>query len=69
MSKRTLYFWFIFVASIIISAAIISVLVKALKLILAVILVLALTPVVFFILKRLLLPDKKDESEKLKTRR
>ena len=68
MNKRTLYFWLIFAASIVISIAIISILVKAMKLVLVVILVLALAPVVFFTLKKLLMPDKKDGSEKLKTR-
>lgn len=58
----------IFIASIIISALIISVLVKAMKLILMGILVLALTPVVYLILKKLLLPQQKDDSDKLKTR-
>ena len=68
MNKRTLYFWLIFIASIVISAVVISVLVKALKLVLVVILALALAPVIYFILRKLLLPDKKDGSEKLKTR-
>ncbi|MHA6246394.1 hypothetical protein ACXYMU_00535 [Pontibacter sp. CAU 1760] len=68
MNNRKLHFWLIFIASIIISALIISVLVKAMKLILMGILVLALTPVVYLILKKLLLPQKKDDSDKLKTR-
>jgi uncharacterized membrane protein len=68
MDKRTLYFWLIFIASIIISAIIISVFVKAVKVVILVILALALAPVVFFILKKLLLPGKKDDSDKLKTR-
>lgn len=68
MNKRTLYFWLIFIVSIIISVVIISVLVKAMKLVLMAILVLAITPIVFFILKKLLLPGKKDNSDKLKTR-
>ncbi len=68
MDKRTLYFWLILIASVIISVIIISVLVKAMKVILMAILVLAITPIVFFILKKLLLPNKKDDSDKLKTR-
>ncbi|GAB3538797.1 hypothetical protein GCM10027443_34490 [Pontibacter brevis] len=68
MDKRTFYFWLLFIASIAISAVIISVFVKALKMILTVILILALAPVIFYILKRLLMPDRKEESDKLKKR-
>ncbi|WP_162055517.1 hypothetical protein [Pontibacter pamirensis] len=56
MDKKTLYFWLLFVAAIIISGVIISIFVKALKVVLMVILTLALAPVIFFILKRLLMP-------------
>ena len=68
MDKRTLYFWLLFVASIIISGIIISVFVKALKVVLMVILALALAPVIFFILKRLLMPGNKGKTDELKRR-
>lgn len=68
MDKRTLSFWLLFIASIAISAVIISVFVKALKLVLMVVLILALAPVIFFILKRLLMPGNKDKTDKLKRR-
>jgi len=68
MKKRTLYLWLILIASVVISVVIIAVLVKAMKLILTIILVLALAPVVFLILKKLLLPNKKANSDKLTTR-
>ncbi|RDV15508.1 hypothetical protein DXT99_08425 [Pontibacter diazotrophicus] len=68
MDKKTLYFWLLFVASIIISGVIISIFVKAMKVVLMVILALALAPVIFFILKRLLIPGDKDKTDKLKKR-
>ena len=67
MSKQSINFWILFVVSIAISAILISVFVKALKIILTVILVLALAPIVFFVL-RLLIPTKKSENDKLKRR-
>lgn len=68
MDKKTLYFWLLFIASIIIAGVIISVFVEAMKVILMVILALALAPVIFFILKRLLMPGDKDGTDKLKKR-
>ncbi|GHA66612.1 hypothetical protein [Pontibacter akesuensis] len=64
MTKKTINLWILFAVSIVISALLISVFVKALKLVLMAILVLALTPVVFFILRRFF-PAKKDSSDKL----
>ncbi|MFD3001346.1 hypothetical protein ACFS7Z_13310 [Pontibacter toksunensis] len=68
MDKRTLYIWLLLIASILISGIIISVFVKALKVVLMAILVLALAPVIFFILKRLLMPGSKSKTDKLKKR-
>lgn len=68
MDKRTLYIWLLLAASIIIAGIIISVFVKAIKVVLMVILVLALAPVIFFVLKRLLLPGNKSRKDKLKKR-
>lgn len=68
MDKRTLYIWLLLVASIIISGIIISVFVKAIKVVLMAILILALAPVIFFILKRLLMPGNKGKTDKLKKR-
>ncbi|GAB3823612.1 hypothetical protein [Pontibacter rugosus] len=67
MSKQSINFWVLFAVSIVISAILISVFVKALKIILMAILVLALAPIVFFAL-RMLIPTKKDENDKLKRR-
>lgn len=64
MDKKTLYFWLLFVASIVISGIIISVFVEALKVVLMVILALALAPVIFFILKKLLMPGDKGKTDK-----
>lgn len=68
MDKRTIYFWLIFIASIILSGIIISIFVKTVKVVLMAIFVLALAPIVFFILKSLLMPSKKDGTDKLKKR-
>ncbi|MCC9138762.1 hypothetical protein ACFSKU_03560 [Pontibacter silvestris] len=65
MRKGTLNFWILLAVSVILSAIIIALFIKVLKLILYVILVLALVPVVYITL-RLLFPDHKpgnDESE------
>lgn len=69
MKKSALNFWLLFGISIIISAIIISFFVKMLKAVLFVILVFALAPVIYLIL-RLILPGKKptDDDDKLKTR-
>lgn len=69
MKKTTLNSWLILGISLIISAIIISFFVKMLKAALFVILVLALAPVIYFILKRIL-PGRKptDDNDKLKTR-
>lgn len=67
MRKGILSFWLLFAVSIVLSAIIVSLFIKVLKLILFVILVLALAPVVYIIL-RLLLPVKKTENDKPDTR-
>ncbi|ARS36763.1 hypothetical protein [Pontibacter actiniarum] len=67
MSKHTINFWLLFILSVAISAIIISVFVKALKIILMVVLVLALTPIVYFVL-RLIFPTRKSDSDKLRKR-
>ncbi len=68
MSKSTLNFWIIFAVSLILSAIVISVFFKIIKAILVVILILALAPVIYILL-RLAMPGKKpEEGEKLKTR-
>lgn len=69
MKKSPANFWLLFGISIIISAVIISFFVKMLKVVLAVILILALSPIVYMILK-LILPGKNstDDNDKLKTR-
>ena len=66
MSRQTINFWVLFTISIILSAIIISVFVKALKVILMVILILALAPIVYLVL-RLIIPGQKtiDEDDKL----
>lgn len=69
MKKGTLQFWLLFGISILISAVIISFFVEMLKIVLYLILVLALAPIIYLILK-LILPGKKptDDDDKLKTR-
>lgn len=69
MKKSTINFWLIFGLSILIAAAIIPFVVEALKVVLYLVLVLALAPIIYLILK-LILPGKKptDDDDKLKTR-
>ncbi|QCR23798.1 hypothetical protein [Pontibacter sp. SGAir0037] len=67
MNKSTLNFWLLFIISLVISALAVSVFIKVLKLIIYVILVLALAPVVYLLLK-LILPGRKTKDDKLKTR-
>ncbi|WP_299705583.1 hypothetical protein [uncultured Pontibacter sp.] len=69
MNKSTLNFWILFTVSIILSALIISIFIKVLKVALFVILVLVLAPIIYIVLK-LLLPGArgKSEDDKLKSR-
>jgi hypothetical protein len=69
MSRQTINFWVLFVISVILSVIVISVFVKALKFVLMALLVLALTPVIYLVL-RLIIPGHKtiDENDKLKKR-
>ena len=69
MSRQTINFWVLFTISVILSAIVISVFVKALKFVLMALLVLALSPVIYLIL-RLIIPGQKtiDENDKLKKR-
>lgn len=69
MKKDTINFWLIFGISIVISAIIISFFVEVIKAVLFGILVLALAPVIYILIK-LILPGKKptDDDDKLKTR-
>ncbi|PRY04627.1 hypothetical protein CLV24_13433 [Pontibacter ummariensis] len=64
MSKRS-HFWILFIASVIISGLIITVFVKALKVVLMVILVLALAPIIYFLLRLLVPKGRKDDADKL----
>ncbi|WP_187264006.1 hypothetical protein [Pontibacter beigongshangensis] len=67
MNKGTIQFWLLFIVSIILSVIAISLFFKALKLIIYVILVMALAPIIYLIL-RLLLPRRKSDTDKLKKR-
>jgi len=67
MNKTALNFWILFTVSLLLSVLVISVFLKALKMILMVVLILALTPVIFIIL-RLIFPIRKDGSDKLRKR-
>lgn len=67
MTKDKLRFWLIFILSVAISAVAIAFFVKALKIVLYLILVLALTPIIYIIL-RSIIPGRKNDSDKLKTR-
>ncbi|AKD02604.1 hypothetical protein POKO110462_08850 [Pontibacter korlensis] len=67
MRKQTINFWILFTVSTILSAIAISLFFKALKVILMVVLILALTPIIYLIL-RLIFPTKKDEDDKLRKR-
>lgn len=71
MTKDNIRFGVILAASLLLSALAISLFLKVLKVAIFVILVLALAPVVYFILQlilRLLLPGSKRKSDKLKMR-
>lgn len=67
MTKDNIRFWLLFILSIVISAIAISFFLKALKLILYLILVLALAPIVYIAL-RSIIPGRKKPDDKLKTR-
>ena len=67
MNKGTIQFWLLFIVSIILSVIAISLFFKALKLIIYVILVMAIAPIIYLIL-RLLLPRRKSDTDKLKKR-
>lgn len=60
MSRQTIKFWILLILSIAISAMLIGVFVKALKFILMMILILALTPIIYIVL-RLIFPTNKSE--------
>ncbi|RIJ37392.1 hypothetical protein [Pontibacter oryzae] len=60
MMKKTINFWILLLVSIAISAMLIGVFVKALKFILMMILILALTPIIYIVL-RLIFPTNKSE--------
>ncbi|WP_255474148.1 DUF6095 family protein [Pontibacter qinzhouensis] len=67
MNKGTIQFWLLFIVSIILSVVAISLFFKALKLILYVILVAALAPVIYLVL-RLFIGRAKKPDNKLKRR-
>lgn len=67
MNKSTLNFWLLFIFFIILTVIVISLFAKALKVIFYVIIVLALAPIIYLVL-RLALPGKKSKQDKLKTR-
>ncbi|MFD2513067.1 hypothetical protein ACFSRY_04265 [Pontibacter locisalis] len=67
MKKDHIRFWLLFTLSIAISAVVISFFVEALKIVLYIILVLALAPIVYIIL-RSIIPGRKKGSDKLGTR-
>ena len=67
MTKDNIRFWLLFTVSILISAVAISFFIEALKLVLYIILVLALAPIVYIIL-RSIIPGRKSDDDKLKTR-
>ncbi|WP_439881124.1 hypothetical protein ACSX1A_18520 [Pontibacter sp. MBLB2868] len=67
MKKDNIRFWLLFILSVAISAVAISFFLEALKIVLYIILVLALAPVIYIIL-RSIIPGRKDDSDKLKTR-
>ena len=67
MTKDNIRFWLLFILSVAISAAAIAFFVKALKIVLYLILVLALTPIIYIIL-RSIIPGRKKQDDKLKTR-
>lgn len=69
MNKSTLNFWIFFAISLILSAVAISVFFKVIKVVIFLLLLLALAPVIYILLK-LVFPGKKpgEEGDKLKTR-
>ncbi|MFD2246427.1 hypothetical protein [Pontibacter ruber] len=69
MSKSTLNFWIFFVISLILSAVAIAVFFKVVKVVIFLILMLALAPVIYILLK-LVFPGRKpgDRGDKLKMR-
>ncbi|GAB3193998.1 zinc transporter ZupT [Pontibacter aydingkolensis] len=67
MKKDNIRFRLLFILSIVISAIAISFFLKALKIVLYIILVLAFAPIVYIIL-RSIIPGRKNEDDKLKTR-
>lgn len=67
MKKDNIRFWLLFILSVAISAVAISFFLEALKIVLYIILVLALAPIIYLIL-RSIIPGRKSEDDKLKSR-
>ena len=65
--KDNIRFWLLFILSVAISAVAIAFFIKALKIVIYLILVLALAPIIYIIL-RSIIPGRKTDSDKLKTR-
>jgi hypothetical protein len=69
MTKKSLHFWVLLVASILLATLILSLALKIVKLVFILLLMLVLTPVIYGILKSLIASDKlANRSEKLKRR-
>ena len=69
MTKNSLHFWVLLVASILLATLILSLALKIVKLVFILLLMLVLTPVIYGILKSLTASDKlANRSEKLKRR-
>jgi hypothetical protein len=69
MTKQSIHFWILLVASLFLATLIISFALKIVKAIFFLLLLLVLTPLIFGLLKSLMASDKlADRSEKLKKR-
>jgi multisubunit Na+/H+ antiporter MnhG subunit len=69
MTKKSLHFWVLLVASLILATLVLSLALKIVKLVFILLLMLVLTPVIYGILKSLTASDKlNNRSEKLKRR-
>jgi VanZ family protein len=69
MTKKSLHFWILFVASLFLATLVISFALKIVKAVLLLLLLLVLTPIIYAILKSLLDSGKlAGRSEKLKRR-
>ena len=69
MTKKSLHFWVLLVASILLAILVLSLALKIVKLVFILLLMLVLTPVIYGILKSLIASDKlANRSEKLKRR-